>query len=192
MSESLLRASSRVIVALDIDGAVIPVAATDALRPEGTADTEHSWQYLRFPELHFGSIVAAPVKELLHDLDRAAHVDRRWHSSWWTESWDVDRALGLPRATMLGTEAEYLRDEVPPAPSGHGPMDWKTAAVLRTLATLGPHDRLVWVEDEIDYFVEKDGTADLLADPRLVVVRTDTSTGIDSRGLAVIRAAARV
>lgn len=180
----------RAIVALDIDGAVSPVTEPGRTRP--SLDIERDWEYLVLPEVFFGSIVAEPVRRLLLDLDAADHARRLWHSSWWTEAHDLDDALGLRRAPMLGSRAEYLRDQVPPAPNGSGPMDWKTAAVLRTLASMRPDDRLIWVDDEIESFVEHDGTADLLDDHRLVMVHTQTRAGIDSQALAVIRAAAGV
>lgn len=182
-------AARRVVIALDIDGVVIPplpvVPSEGPLQVRPRRDVEDTWDYRWVPHLHFGSLVPVPVISLLQDLHEAPHVEPHWHSSWWVDAWDINVWMGMPRWPMLGTEGEFLRDEQ------HLPgrtLDWKTNSILQTLETLGPEDKLVWIEDEIEFFLERDKVRHLLdADPRLVMIQPNTYTGIASNELRQIR-----
>lgn len=179
----------RVIVALDIDGVVSPVRLPDQPR---MPDLDGEWSFRSIPyDLGIETLVADPVLRLLRDLHEADHVDVHWHTGWWTSAWKLNTHLRMPRWPMFATEGEFLRDEY--ADDIPRFADWKTAAVLRGLRTLGPNDLLVWVDDEIEVFAERDGLAEELdRSHRLVMVQPQTHLGITCRELEVIRAAARL
>lgn len=194
----LQRPQETITVAFDVDGVISAVAPYDALRPE--KDAEPEWRYLVTQQTSPGgmpaSLVAEPVVQLLHDLIGAGHVDVRFHSSWWLEAADaLCPALGLPRIEVLGTEEEFsgearhMNDPVTGSPKW-----WKLAVVERWLADrVNEHGLLVWVEDEIEHGIESGEIGDeLMSHSRLIMIATDTFSGLTSREVAVIRAITRV
>ncbi|PDQ34570.1 MAG: hypothetical protein B5766_10280 [Candidatus Lumbricidophila eiseniae] len=191
-SPALFTKPSRVIVALDIDGSVSPLEMPNNRHPLKELEPDWGYRWMRWlpQSLGYGSLIAEPVVRLLQDLQAAPHVDVRWHTGWWTQAWALNSRLRLPRWPMLATEGEFLRGQ---NSTDIRQLDWKNAAIVRTLDNLGSHEQLIWVEDEIEYFAQRDHITDLLDHyPQLIAIQPEAQVGISSRELAVIRAAARL
>jgi len=197
--DALLERVTRITVAIDVDGVVSPmVDPRDPLFHE----VETGQAFRTLPAM-LDAVVAEPIVQLLLELsggesgdeapqrDLAAEV--LWHTSWWLKAPEaLAPALGLPGLTggierMFATRDEMLGRTGRPASEW-----WKLTAVERWLrehpVVDGRHELLVWIDDDLDSAITRgEISADLVDDPRLVMISPPLRAGMGPGELTLLR-----
>lgn len=150
----------QVTIACDIDGVLAPVTLD--------AGKECIW----LPKVNYGTHVLTRVVSALKYWH---HLGARvmWHSTWRPPYTDeLAEMLNLPSFEVFASDEEFLR----PTPPERW---WKLAAVERWLRESTSEDRLIWIDDDIDYGISTgEITPSILEDPRLTILSPDTEIGL--------------
>lgn len=168
-------------VAIDIDGVVAPVTTPDVLAelPVGVAP----WASTDYVELDvmFGTLVAAPVRDLLIEFDQHPAVLPMWHSSWRENATDeLAPALGVGETwQQFATQDEYR----------HATIWWKLAAVQRWLLKHRdqPDAHLLWLDDDVaDSIRSGEVSPALVQHPQLTMIAPEFRHGLTPAHLDTI------
>lgn len=128
----------------------------------------------------FGTFVAEPVIQLLHELDANPDVQILWHSSWRLYAADeLAPFIGVGQQwPQFATEAEY---------NGRYSGWWKQRAVSRWLRTHAsdPSAHLLWIDDDIK---DADDVLETLgAHPQLTMISPQLRLGLTPEHVEQIR-----
>jgi hypothetical protein len=163
---------------LDIDGVVNALTVA----PDVRVWPEHTWIHrtviseipargmLRLPIL-----AARPVLDFVAAAAASGRVDVRWHSTWRSAAvTDLAPALGLPHIP-ISVAPEWTNRT-------RGQW-WKAPAALRALAA---GRRLIWTDDDLDYF--GDEVAAVRERPDALLIGPDPAVGLRPADLDAIAA----
>lgn len=126
--------------------------------------------------------IGRPVRDFILEVHEQGLAEVRWHSTWQHQSQNVAKLMELP---MLAVHS------APEFRHGHwasSALDgtwWKLAGAERVLAE--EQRPLVWTDDDIDYYLEKDKRAHLHSLPQTLLVSPDHKCGLTQKELDRIR-----
>lgn len=169
-------------IAIDIDGVVAPVGTPEVLAELHAGGA--AWaakEYLHFEKVMFGTLVAAPVRDLLREFDQHPAVHPMWHSSWRENATEeLAPALGVGETwPQFATQDEYR----------HAAIWWKLQAVQRWLLEHAdqPGAHLLWLDDDVaDSIRSGEVSRALVQHPQLTIITPGVHYGLTPAHLDTI------